>query len=78
MERSNEVVLLKEKVTAQRNEIADLRDELARVNADDAELGRKLRELVGGGKFDVTDSPTSFMNTCRQMVADMAAKYDPI
>lgn len=39
----------------------------------DAELGRKLREMVGGGKFDLTDSPASFIDTCKQMVADQTA-----
>ncbi|MYM92656.1 hypothetical protein [Duganella vulcania] len=41
--------------------------------ARDAELGRKLRELVGGGKFDLTDSPKSFVSTCVQLVSDQAA-----
>jgi len=78
MEHSNDVALLKEKVTAHRAENAALREELARVNASDAELGRKLRELVSGRKLDLTDSPASFITICKQMVADQAARLAPI
>lgn len=78
MELKTEIAGLKEKLTALRAENSDLRGELARVNARDAELGRKLRELVGGGKFDLTDSPASFISTCKQLVADQDAADGPI
>lgn len=39
---------------------------------NDAELGRKLRALVSGGPFDLTDSPKSLIAACKQMIADQA------
>lgn len=41
-----------------------------RANAD---IGRKVRALVDGGPFDLTDSPKSFIETCRQLVAAIDA-----
>jgi hypothetical protein len=46
---------------------ADTQDAKEKANA---EIGRCVRNLVNGSKFDLTDSPQSFIDNCKQFVVD--------
>lgn len=55
-----------------RNAIGPLLDRYEAMEAD-AEIGKRVRRLVDGGPFDLTDSPKSFIDNCKNFVEQAAA-----
>ena len=45
---------------------------MAEQDAKDAEIGRKVRIMLSGGAFDLTDSPKFFMSNCIRMIQEQS------